>query len=282
MNDLFEQFIREKEYLTNAAPSTLKWYRATWRVVRGSLPHNPAALSPATLKSAVIALRSGGSRSAITVNTYLRVINAFLAWLHAEGYTPTALRAPSLTEERHQLRTYTKQDLNELIKSRPRTVRDHRAYVLILLLADTGIRIKEALNLRRDQIDFDSLLLTVFGKGRKDRTVPFSRRMRGILWKWLEVHDDPLVFATRSGRPLMYRNALRDFQKLAKEAGLSGKRLSFHTFRRSFATNYIKQGGNVFMLQRVLGHTNLEMTKRYVQLQTADLAAVHERFSPLA
>ena len=89
------------------------------------------------------------------------------------------------------------------------------------------------------------------------------------------------MFGTRNGTKQTQRNALRDFKRMGAAAGVTGVRFSFHTMRHTFAVNYIRNGGDVFRLQRLLGHATLDMTRRYVNLQTSDLQAVHDRLSLL-
>ena len=81
---------------------------------------------------------------------------------------------------------------------------------------------------------------------------------------------------------LTRRNLLRDLKHLGRDLGIAGVRFSFHTLRHTFAVNYIRKGGDVFRLQRILGHSTLEMTRRYVNLQTEDLQAVHNKLSLLS
>jgi integrase/recombinase XerD len=280
LDQLFESYTRERQFIKNVSQTTLVWYKATWRAVRPHLPREANALTPQILKTCMIALRSE-QRSAITVNTYLRVVNSFSGWLHEEGHMQVLLRAPKLMEERRIARTFTREQIKRFVRYQPKDAIEQRAHVLGCLLADTGIRIKEALGLKRADVDLQTMLLTVFGKGRKDRTIPFSISMRKILFRWLQTHEHSWVFATRNDTALGYHNALRDLQVITTSLGIVGTRTSFHTFRHTFGTNYIKQGGNVFMLQRVLGHSSLEMTKRYVTLQTSDLQAAHEHLSLL-
>jgi integrase/recombinase XerD len=155
-----------------------------------------------------------------------------------------------------------------------------------LLILDTGLRVDEALSLSRvDSVDLDSLLVTVRGKGGRQRVVPMSLKGRAVLCRYFKRHEPPrgdLVFFSRIGGKIEQRNALRAFKDICERLKLEGTRCSFHTLRHTFATNYLRAGGNVVMLQRILGHARLEMTMRYVHLQTADLTAVHDRFSPLS
>ena len=72
---------------------------------------------------------------------------------------------------------------------------------------------------------------------------------------------------------------VRDMKRLCKRLGFDPPARTLHAFRHSFAVNYLRRGGNVFHLQRVLGHSSLEMTRRYGNLLTEDLQAVHERIT---
>jgi integrase/recombinase XerD len=79
----------------------------------------------------------------------------------------------------------------------------------------------------------------------------------------------------------MYRNMLRDLKDLCKEVGITGVRTSYHTLRHGFALNHIRQGGDVFSLQRMLGHTSIEVTRRYVNMETEQLQLIHKKTSIL-
>jgi site-specific recombinase XerD len=126
--------------------------------------------------------------------------------------------------------------------------------------------------LTRDAVDLDNLLLKVRGKGGKERIIPFSPELRKSLYLFLKGHKHRYVFPTRGGGRVQYRNFLRDMIKFCKELGIEGVRLSPHTLRHTFAVNYLRQGGNVFALQRMLGHEDLSMTRRYVNFAPEDLA----------
>jgi integrase/recombinase XerD len=77
------------------------------------------------------------------------------------------------------------------------------------------------------------------------------------------------------------RNSLRDLKIMYRKIGISGSRLAWHALRHTFAVNFIRDGGDVFSLQRILGHASLEMTKRYVNLQTEDLKLKHLKHATL-
>jgi integrase/recombinase XerD len=87
------------------------------------------------------------------------------------------------------------------------------------------------------------------------------------------------VFVTKSGRPYSYRNLMRGLHRLAEKAGIPV--LRFHQLRHSMATQYLRGGGNVVLLRRILGHSNIATTMRYEHLCTEDLAAAHVEHSLL-
>jgi integrase/recombinase XerD len=151
-------------------------------------------------------------------------------------------------------------------------------------MLDTGCRISEALTLRVSDLDSENLLVKLDGKGRKQRVVPFSFELRKALYRHCKEFDrksDSLLFANRTETALGRRNVLRDVKVLCRNLGFTPPGRTLHAFRHTFAVNYLRRGGSVFHLQKVLGHSTLEMTRRYANLVTADLQAVHERVSLL-
>jgi integrase/recombinase XerD len=134
-------------------------------------------------------------------------------------------------------------------------------------------------------VDLENMLVTLDGKGRKQRIVPFSLELRRILFRYITDYKrkpESLLLATRNETVLGRRVVLRDVKLLCKRLGFEPPSRTVHALRHSFALNYLRKGGSVFHLQRALGHSDLEMTKRYVSLATADLQEVHQRISLLA
>jgi site-specific recombinase XerD len=280
--ELFAAFVQERRFLVNVTPATLEWYAYSWRAFAPHLPAELGELTEARLKAATVALASNGL-AAISVNTHARCLNAFFAWLHAEGHTAARLRIARLKEPALRPATLRPQDIKALLRWTPKSPSARRLQVLLLVILDCGLRISEALGLERSAIDWDQSTLTVLGKGRKQRTVPLSREMRRRLWVYLKTHDHERVFPTRDGRALSPRNVQHGMGRAREALGIPpATKFSPHVLRHTFATSYLRNGGDVFRLQRILGHSTLEMTRRYVSLQTADLTRVHDRFSPLS
>ena len=146
-----------------------------------------------------------------------------------------------------------------------------------MLALDTGLRLNEALTLRREDLDFDNLLITVRdGKGGKQRIVPISIRLRKILYVYVQRHVSltGLVFYACDGIKACQNNVRRDLGAVTRRLRITGVKGGYHVLRHTFAVNYPRAGGNVFYPQRILGHSTLQMTNRYVRsLGIEDLQA---------
>ena len=217
-----------------------------------------------------------------TCNVYIRGMNSFLSWLHESEYIPEPLKIKQLKTEQKIMQTFTDEQLKSIASFKPKTFTEARLHALLCLVIDTGVRISEALDLRRDKVDFDNLLLTVRGKGNKERPIPMSLELRKVLWKFSQKHKFDLMFPNRDGGRLLYDNTRRDFRKICERLKLEGFDGSFHAFRRKFARSYVKNGGNLFYLMKALGHTTLTMSKKYVEVETDDLKDMHYKTSLLS
>jgi integrase/recombinase XerD len=151
-----------------------------------------------------------------------------------------------------------------------------------MLLLGNRSRITEALTLRVSDVDMENLLITLDGKGRMQHIVPFSFERRKVLFRYVSDYKRKadLLLLTRRNETLLGRRVMvRDMKRLCKRLGFGPPVRSLHAFRHSFAVNYLRRGGSVFHLQKVLGHSSPEMTRRYANLLTEDLQAVHERIT---
>jgi integrase/recombinase XerD len=279
----FSEFIRERKLLSNVSPSTLEWYKYSFKWLHTESP------SQSELKDAVLRMREKGLK-ATGCNSAIRAINTYVHWVNVgpDVKCGPACRHPKiaqLKEPQNVLPTFTEQQVRLLIAWKTKGEYQHRLHLLILFLLDTGCRISEALTLRLSEIDFENLLVTLDGKGRKQRVVPFSFELRKAMFRYCKESNrtpDSLLFGSRTHTKLGRRNVLRDVKRLCHNLGFTPPGRTLHSFRHTFAVNYLRRGGSVFHLQKVLGHSTLEMTRRYANLVTADLQAVHERVSLLS
>jgi integrase/recombinase XerD len=214
--------------------------------------------------------------AAISVNSYLRSVNTFWRWQKKDW------RIPRLKEEQKILATFSSQHVAKLIHWKAVGRNQTRVRVAALTALDTGLRVNELLCLTRLDVDLENLMLRVKGKGNKHRLVPMSIELRKLLYRHLALHKHAIVFCTRDGCKLTQSNLLRDFKGGCEKLGIVGVRCSFHTLRHTFAVGYLRAGGNLFYLSRILGHTSVKTTEKYLQsLGVEDLLAVHDRLSLL-
>jgi integrase/recombinase XerD len=223
-------------------------------------------------------------------NSAIRAINTYVHWVNAGpevkcGPSCKHPKIAQLKEPQLVLPTFSEQQVRQLVAWRPNGQCERRLHLLVLFLLDTGCRISEALGLRVSEVDFDNLLVTLDGKGRKQRVVPFSFELRKAMFRYCKESSrtaDQLLFSNQAHKSLGRRNVLRDVKLLCRKLGFTPPSRTVHAFRHTFAVNYLRRGGSVFHLQKVLGHSTLEMTRRYANLVTQDLQAVHERVSLLS
>ncbi len=161
---------------------------------------------------------------------------------------------------------------------------EDRNRAIIMVLLDTGLRATELCDLLMEDLDVKAGRLRVkHGKGDKERYVPFSPRTGQTLWKYLarrkDTRPDDPVFITRNDRPLTRT-------ELAHTLAIVGTRAKVtdvhpHRFRHTFAINFLRNGGDAYSLQEILGHSTMEMVKLYLKLAESDIAASHRRASPV-
>jgi integrase/recombinase XerD len=167
---------------------------------------------------------------------------------------------------------------------KPNTVIQWRVHAIACTILDTGCRIEEILTARASDFDFDNLLLTVVGKGRKQRRVPFSTELRKLLFRFGQFKeragiDSDLMFPARGGGRWGRRNALRSYYCLLKRLGVP--KSGFHRLRHTMATQYLRSGGDVVRLSIILRHSEISTTQKSLHLLTEDLQKPHQGLSIL-
>ena len=277
--ELEDSFIRTGMYLRNWSKRTAHTYRAAFISLRKFKPE--AVLSKAELENWVCWLRDTGVTPG-GCNMYIRTVNSFLTWL-AEEQKQEPLTLKLLKAPPKLVHSFSDSDIRLILSFRPKGFYELRTWTLVNLLLDTGIRIDEALNARRDNVDFENLLLTVNGKGNKPRRVPISIECRKTLFRYTQRPESKcFVFSTRHGDKLLYRNIFRDIEKLCKKAGIT-RHVHPHLFRHCFAVTYVRRGGDIYRLSRILGHTSISTTQIYLRsMGIEQIAENHSSLSPLS
>lgn len=234
-------------------------------------------------------LRVDGKRPN-TIATYWQTIRALLNWCVAHEYLSSSPLAemPSPQAPRDQVRAFSDDQAQALIRACAKTDYPLRDAAIVSLLLETGMRASELTGLRRLDLDLDGHVVNVVGKGNRRRTVPFGRRVRLALMRWVNSveleSDGPLFPAMRAARAglSMTRSGLQQLlERLGVIAGIEGVRVSPHTCRHYAAVAYLRGSADQFTVQALLGHTSVRTTERYVNLALADLQAKVLRHSPL-
>jgi integrase/recombinase XerD len=287
MQELFAKFVKEKTYLTNVSSRTITFYWSSWKICAPYLPEKVEDLNESALKGLVVSLREEKKQKAKSVNTYVSAINSFLTWLKEEKYTQEHFKIKKLKLEQTIFRVFTEKHIKTILDYKPTNAYEWRLWAILCLLIDTGMRIDECLKLKERDINFESLALIVKGKGGKERFIPFSPPMRKILIRYFkeknkrEVKSD-LAFPSFTGNEQIQRNVLKDMKNFCEKLGIEGVRVSPHTLRHSFAIWYLVNGGDLYTLSRILGHSSITVTQIYLRSMGIDLIQKsHENFSPL-
>jgi Site-specific recombinase XerD len=222
-----------------------------------------------------------------TINKLLRGWRAFFNFLYDEGFiADNPFDDIKQIKSKHSvIQTFSREQINRLLAAPNRqTFTGYRDYLLMLLLYDTGIRISEAAGIQIPDIAWKERQIKVFGKGRKERLVPFSKTLARHLREYIAIRgvlDHDYLFVNIDNKPFRTRGMQQAIRDYGIAAGIKGVRCSPHTFRHTFAKNWIMNGGDAFSLQKILGHTSLEIVRVYVNLFSVDVLEKHDRYSPL-
>jgi len=284
LDDVVAAFVADAR-ARNLSPATISSYLEALDAFRGSLEPRPARQTLAELSleaaRAWVAEYAGGRKPA-TVANRVRSLRVFGRWCVDEGY----LRSDPLARLRRPLvprvviEPFSDTQVLALLGAAPVPLA-----ITLRILFDTGVRISEATGLR--VADVRDGYLRVRGKGGHERLVPVGRLLAAALRRYLERErpraerpDEPLLLG-RDGRPLTARAVYQAMRRLARAVGVAGVRVSPHTCRHTFAIGFLRNGGSVLALQRILGHRDLAMVRRYAELTDADVVAAHGAASPL-
>ncbi len=246
-----------------------------------------AALKLADIR-AFIAARRGEGLSGGGIQRALAAVRSFFRYLAREGIlenaAPRAIRTPRL--KRRLPRPLTEEDAARVIEEAgEQTIAwlGARDAALVTLLYGAGLRISEALSLKRGDVPLGESL-TILGKGRKERMVPVLPLLReavGTYAREIPFTGGPgsPLFLSRRGRPMSPREAQSLMQRLRGKLGLS-ERATPHALRHSFATHILSGGGDLRSVQELLGHASLSTTQTYTALETGALLAIYEKSHP--
>lgn len=154
-----------------------------------------------------------------------------------------------------------------------------RNRALMLFLLDTGVRVGELITIEKEKVDYKACSVKVLGKGNKERVVFFSPTTSLAVWKYASSNESRYLFCTETNRKLDRNNVSKTIKRICERAGVPA--YSPHDFRHTFAVNYLRNYPNIYALQQMLGHSSLDMVKRYLVISEQDLKKAHMQASPV-
>jgi integrase/recombinase XerC/integrase/recombinase XerD len=234
-------------------------------------------IDPAELRAWLVELRT--TLAPVSVAGYVRTLRVLGNWLAAEGLANAAalrgLRRPRVPQK-------VIEPVADHVLRRLLAVASVRDRAIVLLMLDTGLRVSEVAGLRLGDLRPDGTV-KVNGKGSIERITPVGSTTRQAIVRYLGQRGpgrpDDALWLGRKGE-ISARGLQHMLRRLKGRVGVTG-RLSPHSLRHTFARSYLVNGGDVFSLQRILGHTSLDMVKRYVALAELEIVRrLHAVASP--
>lgn len=245
-------------------------------------------------------LKSNNKLSNKSMLNYYIGLSAFWSWMVREELVKTNI-VRKLTPPKAEIKEIiplTEQEIRLIMSALNRskmytrngTNVDHslgsfeRNRAIILLMLDTGIRASELCDLRIEDLDNRNNRIYVRkGKGMKERKLPFSPRTGQMIWRYVASREDTQptdpLFASKLNRSMTRTKLAEMLANIGKRAGVPN--VHPHRFRHTFAIMYLRNGGNAYTLQAMLGHSTLEMVKHYLRIAQIDLDSAHRRASPV-
>ncbi|WP_338461668.1 tyrosine-type recombinase/integrase [Brevibacillus borstelensis] len=311
LDDAFQLFYNVKK-AEGMRERTLADYKAHWRYFREWIDENyPNAelgdITPSIAREYYIYMANGRTKyegvegreivgqalSPTTVAIRLRTLRTmFNFWARERmvDINPVAnLKPPK--EDEDEIQAFTDDQLRLLLAAPDTgTFAGFRDRTLYMLLADTGLRIQEALALTPEHLDVKSRCIhlpAAMNKNRKPRIVPVSAEVMRLLFELMTENraffpDAERIFITAYGEPLTGDTVRKRLTRYGEQAGIADQvRVSPHTFRHYFCKTYLLNGGDLFTLQRIVGHADISTTRKYIQMDDENVRAQHAQFSPI-
>jgi site-specific recombinase XerD len=269
------------------SPATVKTYRESIKVYLRWCGTSgiPAELTRSAVQAFIADLLDNGAQSA-TATTRQKALKQFSKWLHAEGEIESdpldGLKQPK--QDHKVVSALSDDELKALIKAcQGRTLRDRRDEALVRLMAESGLRAAETINLRVSDVDLiHGLAVINRGKGGKGRTVPFGTQTGAAVDRYLRLarregrltENGPL-WVGAGGKSFGYHGLDRSLRERARLAGIAGFHL--HLLRSTAATRWLRAGGSEQGLMSVAGWSTRAMLDRYTGASAAERAADEAR-----
>ncbi|MCT4796147.1 tyrosine-type recombinase/integrase [Exiguobacterium alkaliphilum] len=271
-------------YLKNLRQATIDYYRNEFMATKRILNKELVDLETSDIEHLIIISKE--RIKITTINTRLRALRAFYNFIYRKRLISTnPMEDIKLLKDRHKMiDALENSEIEKLLK----VMRDEKTFVgfrdevIFLVFLDTGIRLSELVGIEIGDIRGDELLVRKT-KNNFERTVYLSEFTQQQLKRYLVIRgqlDTDALFINRDNGPLKSHSIQGRFTRYGQLAGIE-KRVSPHTFRHTMAKRMVMEGIDAFSLMHLLGHTDITVTKRYVNLWGKDLKRKHGKYGAL-
>lgn len=243
------------------------------------------ALDKSDLEAMISSMRDAGL-AANSIKSYTRTLKSFFSWCNEAGITRLNIQLYKAEETIKE--TYSDEELKKLLKKpnmKKCTFAEYRNWVIINLLLNNGCRAATIRNIQIKDVDIENKVIYLrHTKNKRAQVIPLCEALCGVLREYMRVRGgggDDYLFPNENGVQLTENGLRCTISKYNKRHGV--EKTSIHLFRHTFAKKYLVDcGGNAFTLQRLLGHSTLDMTKHYCAIFDADITRDFDNYSPLA
>ena len=281
-----EQFLRKCRVKNLAEQTIISYQEKLKKFVKFLGADYPIEeITEETIDEFILRLRQESLKDT-SINTYLRAARSLLYFL-MDGGKMKKFKIKLIKTDEVIKETYSEEELRRLLKKpnlRKTNFNEYRVWVLENYLLATGNRIGTALDIKIKDIDFDNGLITLRKtKSRKQQIIPMANSLAAVLQEYLSIRggstEEDYLFCNNWGGKADKRTFQQCVANYNIKRGVS--KTSCHLFRHTFAKMWILNGGDAFRLQKMLGHSSLEITRRYVQMFSDDLKIDFNNFNPL-
>lgn len=233
----------------------------------------------------IIQLRENPALNDMSLYTYARDFKTLMYFFMRKEYIPTfKIKIPKV--DKQPIETYTDRELQVLLKKpnlRHCSFTEYKVWVMTNFLLSTGVRQHSLINIKIKDVDFETGVVYInVTKNRKPLIIPLNADMKKILQEYLKYRkgdEDDYLFCNVFGKQLVRSTVYHSFYEYNKNRGI--EKTGMHRYRHTFAKKWILIGGNVVTLQKILGHSSLDITQNYLNLLVSDIQKDVEEFNIL-
>ena len=275
--ELLVSFLSAKQ-IEGCSEKTIDYYRNTISRMLESVNLKIESITTDDLRKYLADYKNQSNASKSTIDNIRRVLSSFFSWLEDEGYiSKNPVRRIHRIKTKRVVKEVLSDENFEVLRDKCDNIRD---LAMIELLASTGIRVGELVNLNIDDVLFSERECVVLGKGDSERIVYFDAKTKIHLQKYLESRNDnnPALFVSlrRPHDRLGIPGVEKRMRKLGHEAKI--KKIHPHKFIRTMVTNAIDKGMPIEQVQRLLGHVQIDTTMQYAMENQNNVKISHRKF----